>query len=79
MAHDVLAIPVFTVASESVFSTGGRVLDHFRSSLSPKMTEAPICAQNWLSSRHFKVDEEFDQFESTNKITPGGIGVESSS
>ena len=30
IAHDVLAIPVCTVASESAFNTGGRVLDSFR-------------------------------------------------
>ena len=47
-ACDVLAIPVSTIESEFAFSTGGRVLDLFRSSLSPNTVEALICTQNWL-------------------------------
>ena len=47
IARDVLVI-VSTIAFESVFSTGGRVLDSFCSSLSPNTVEALICTQNWL-------------------------------
>ena len=50
IARDVLARPISTVASESAFSTGGRILDPFRSSLAPKMVEVLVCAQNWLRS-----------------------------
>ncbi|KAK9677040.1 hypothetical protein RND81_11G118100 [Saponaria officinalis] len=52
MAKDVLAMPVSTVASESAFSTGGRVLDFFRTSLTPRMVEALICCQDWLRKSH---------------------------
>src|SRR6185369_15864345 len=48
LARDVLAIPISTVASESAFSTGGRILDDFRSSITPFMIEALVCTQNWL-------------------------------
>ncbi|XP_057528733.1 uncharacterized protein LOC130807516 [Amaranthus tricolor] len=48
MAKDMLAIPISTVASESTFSTNCRILDDFRTSLTPKMAEALICAQYWL-------------------------------
>ena len=50
MAGDVLAIPVSTVASESAFSTRGRILDPFQSSLSPLMVQNLVCAQNRLQA-----------------------------
>ncbi|KAG5552687.1 hypothetical protein RHGRI_010699 [Rhododendron griersonianum] len=50
LARDVLAMPVSTVASESAFSTGGRILYPFRSSFNPETVEMLVCTQNWLQS-----------------------------
>lgn len=48
LARDVLAMPISTVASESAFSTSGRILDDFRTSLTPFMLEALVCTQDWM-------------------------------
>jgi hypothetical protein len=58
IARIVLFIPITTVASESAFSTGGRVLDPFQSLLAPNTVEALVCAQNWLSSKPLSSDTE---------------------
>uniref|UniRef100_A0A803LPU5 HAT C-terminal dimerisation domain-containing protein n=1 Tax=Chenopodium quinoa TaxID=63459 RepID=A0A803LPU5_CHEQI len=65
MEKDVLAILVSTVAFESAFSTGGRVLDPFRSSLSSNMVEALICAQDWLRNTRgpLVVEENLEDIE----------------
>ncbi|RVW54780.1 putative AC transposase [Vitis vinifera] len=48
IVRDIYAIPVSTVASESAFSTGGRVVSKHRSRLHPDTLEALMCAQSWL-------------------------------
>ena len=58
MAKDVLAFPISTVASESAFSTRGRVLDPFRSSLTPRIVEALICTQDWMRSSNNPISVE---------------------
>jgi len=48
MARRFLTIPATSVSSESTFSTGGRVLDDYRSSLLPAMVERLVCASSWI-------------------------------
>jgi len=50
MARDILAIPASTVASESAFSTGERIVSDYRSRLKSETIEALICLQDWLRS-----------------------------
>ena len=65
MARDVLSIPVSSVASECAFSTGGRILDSFRSSLTPKLVQALVCLQDWLRSepQPISIEEDLDFLE----------------
>ena len=60
MVRDVLVILISCVASECAFSTAGRVLDQFRSSLTPKIVQSLICVQDWLRSESFPINIEED-------------------
>ncbi|KAI7944809.1 hypothetical protein MJO28_010504 [Puccinia striiformis f. sp. tritici] len=51
LAKALLMIPMTSVASESAFSTGGRVIDEQRSRLSDETVEALICTQDWIRAR----------------------------
>ena len=47
IAKDILAIPTSTVASESTFSAGKRVLDEKRSRLAPHSIQICVCKKDW--------------------------------
>ena len=57
MARDVLTIPLSTMASESAFSSGGGVLDAFRSSLKPQTVKAMICLRDWVVEQEGDVSQ----------------------
>nr|GEZ69507.1 hypothetical protein [Tanacetum cinerariifolium] len=52
MAKDVLAIPVSTVASETTFSDGGRVIDPYRSALKSSTVEMLLCGGDWIRQNY---------------------------
>ena len=47
VARDILTYHVSTIASESAFNTGRRVLDEYQSWLNPTTMEALVCLQYW--------------------------------
>ncbi|KAG6477569.1 hypothetical protein ZIOFF_066836 [Zingiber officinale] len=52
IAADILAIPVSSVASKATFSAGTRVIDSYRSSLSPDTVQTLLCGGDWLRHIH---------------------------
>jgi len=48
IARDIYTITISIVASESVFSTGGRFISLLRNRLHPKTLEALLCGRDWL-------------------------------
>ena len=57
--------------SELAFSTGGHVLDSFRSALTPQTAEALICAQYWIQSK--PLDDMTQEIDGAQEIDEGNI------
>lgn len=47
LASDILAIPISTVATKSVFTVGKKLLNHRRRGLDPDLLETLICLHDW--------------------------------
>ena len=74
IVRDILAILISTVASESAFRTSRRILDAFRSSLSPKIVDALVFSKNWLKKYHIiNLQEILEELEKYEEITQGII------
>ncbi|XP_042962435.1 zinc finger BED domain-containing protein RICESLEEPER 1-like [Carya illinoinensis] len=52
MTRDILSIPITTVASESTYSAGGRVIDPYHALMSVETVEMLLCRANWVRVLH---------------------------
>ncbi|KAI5335743.1 hypothetical protein L3X38_025877 [Prunus dulcis] len=73
VAKDIFAISSSTVASENAFSLGKRIVDPFRSSLTPKMVDALVYTHDWLRVDEFNLykeptDEEIGFYKELEEI-----------
>jgi hypothetical protein len=48
MARDILSVHISTVASESTFSIGERVINQYMNSVKPDIAKALVCTRDWL-------------------------------
>ncbi|PPD91941.1 hypothetical protein GOBAR_DD11131 [Gossypium barbadense] len=74
LARDLLAILISTVASESAFSLGKKVITPLRSSLKPKMVQAVVCLDDWTRAKGFstkigcKKDDDDDDDDDVSSV-----------
>ncbi|KAL4280516.1 hypothetical protein GQ457_03G012420 [Hibiscus cannabinus] len=74
IARDIYAISVSTVASESSFSTGGRLVNPQCNRLHPSTVEALACCQSWLIAEKESISNEtssnyeYDEIEASSNI-----------
>ena len=71
MLLDILAIQISTVASESAFSTSGRVLNEYRTSLSTLIVEALVCTQDWVRKSRKPIIDDIDDILKDDDIALG--------
>lgn len=68
VARDVLAVQASTVASESAFSLGKRILGDYRSSLTPDMLECSVVLKDWWKAEMKDIFKPIDPLN--DDLTP---------
>ncbi|XP_031106193.1 zinc finger BED domain-containing protein RICESLEEPER 2-like [Ipomoea triloba] len=71
MAANILVVPISSVASESTFSAGRRVIDEYCASLNEQSIEALICGGDWLRNKYgLKIKEKEDSGQEEIMLKP---------
>ncbi|KAG6476513.1 hypothetical protein ZIOFF_065755 [Zingiber officinale] len=77
MTQDLLVIPISTVASESAFSTSGRLVSPRRSRLHPKPVEVLMCTQSWLwNEKQATTSQETEAYYSSIEYDEDTIDID---
>ncbi|XP_071904989.1 uncharacterized protein [Coffea arabica] len=69
MAADILSVPVTTMASDSTFSAGGRVIDDRRASMSVETVQMLLCGNDWIRSLHGLKNKSRESLDAAESIT----------
>nr|KAJ0203883.1 hypothetical protein LSAT_V11C500293430 [Lactuca sativa] len=73
MARDILGMQISTVASESIFSNGRRVITDYRTNLFVVIVEALICTQDWLRKSSLPI---YDYDEVHNVLADDDLAID---
>ena len=71
MLTDILGIQISTMASESTFSTGLRVITDYRSNLSVGIVEALICTSDWTRKSRMPIMDNVDDILNDDDVAIG--------
>jgi hAT family C-terminal dimerisation region len=52
MAHDIFAVPMSTIHSESCFSSANRILTDKHTKLGSKLFEELVCNKDWIDAEN---------------------------
>ncbi|XP_027108993.1 zinc finger BED domain-containing protein RICESLEEPER 2-like [Coffea arabica] len=69
MAADILTVPITTMASESTFSAGGRVIDDRRAFMSVETVQMLLCGNDWIRSLHGLKNKSRESLDAVKSIT----------
>ncbi|XP_071927557.1 zinc finger BED domain-containing protein RICESLEEPER 2-like [Coffea arabica] len=69
IAADILSVPITTVASESTFNAGSRVINDRRASMSVETVQMLLCGNDWIRNLHGLKNKSRESLGAAESIT----------